>query len=446
MSNFADTTKKSFDHVADALFADLKSNEDLVLNLDAEESVFVRFNNSKVRQNTNVDQITLSLQLQTEGRTASINFNLTGQPEEDLKRSREYLKVARSECAQLPPDEFQVPLQNHGKSDTRFTGKLLAPTESIEAIVGSAQDVDLAGMYCAGPLMTGNRNSKGQSHWFSTENFFVDYSLYNGEKAVKALYAGTEWKQPEFVRSLADAKNQLALMNRPKKTIARGAYRTYLAPGAVAEILGLFGWGAMSYGDYRRGNSSFKKLMDGERSFSPLFSLRENFNLGLTPRFNSMGELAPEKLNLITQGKMENMLISSRSAKEFGVTANNAAEGEYPRALEVLPGKLKREDILKELGTGLFLSNLHYLNWSDRQNARITGMTRYACFWVENGEIVAPIADLRFDESMFDCFGENLLAVTDFQEIDPATGTYNARSLGGKQMPGMLIKDFKFTL
>ncbi|MNL47820.1 hypothetical protein D3C87_1706290 [compost metagenome] len=73
-------------------------------------------------------------------------------------------------------------------------------------------------------------------------------------------------------------------------------------------------------------------------------------------------------------------------------------------------------------------------------------MTRYACFWVENGEITAPIADLRFDESLFECFGENLVAVTEFQEVDPAVGTYDSRSFGGKKVPGMLIKDFKFTL
>jgi predicted Zn-dependent protease len=109
-------------------------------------------------------------------------------------------------------------------------------------------------------------------------------------------------------------------------------------------------------------------------------------------------------------------------------------------------GVIGKENILKELGTGLYLSNLHYLNWSDRLNARITGMTRYACFWVENGEIVAPIADLRFDENLYDCLGENLLAVTDFQEVDPNVSTYDSRGFGGKKLPGLLIKDFKFTL
>ena len=28
-------------------------------------------------------------------------------------------------------------------------------------------------------------------------------------------------------------------------------------------------------------------------------------------------------------------------------------------------GLLREQDVLKELGTGLYLSNLHYLNWSD---------------------------------------------------------------------------------
>jgi predicted Zn-dependent protease len=444
--NFTETTKHSFEQTSQALFNELQSGEDLVLNLNAENSTFVRFNGNKVRQNTSVEQTTLSLQLQSQSRTTQIAFSLTGHSEEDIRRGRHWLAEARKECAQLPEDPYQVRLSNNGLSEVLFKGELLPPPAAIEAVVKPAQGSDLAGLYCAGPVISANKNSKGQSHWFSTESFFMDYSLYNGEKAVKAVYAGTEWNQAHFEENLGHSKNQLALMNRPKKSVARGSYKTYLAPGAVAEILSLFGWGCLGYGDYKRGNSAFKKLADGEKSLAAQFHLKENFGLGFTPRFNSLGELAPEQMDLIKGGKLVNFLVSSRSAKEFSVEGNNASEGEYPRAIELMPGNLKREDILKELGTGLYLSNLHYLNWSDRQTARITGMTRYACFWVENGEIVAPIADLRFDESLFDAFGANLLSLTDFQEVEPATGTYEARSLGGKKNPGALINDFKFTL
>jgi predicted Zn-dependent protease len=73
-------------------------------------------------------------------------------------------------------------------------------------------------------------------------------------------------------------------------------------------------------------------------------------------------------------------------------------------------------------------------------------MTRYACFWVENGEIVAPIENLRFDDSIYEFLNDNLETFTDFQEFIPATGTYGSRSLGGIAVPGMLVSSFTFTL
>ncbi|MFV3407113.1 TldD/PmbA family protein [Bdellovibrio bacteriovorus] len=446
MLNFTEKTKQSFNIVADHLLALLKKDEAANVNLHAEESLFVRFNANKVRQNTHVEQRSLTLTLQKDGKTANINFSITGEVDEDKKRVEFWLDQARQECALLPEDPYQVAIVNNGTSDSTFKGSLLKDEEVIKAITTPATGADFAGLYCAGPIISANKNSAGQSHWFATENFFVDYSLYMGEKAVKSIYAGTHWDQKEFEANIAQSKNQLSLMDRPKKVLQPGAYRTYLAPGAVAELASMFSWGALSFNAYKQGGSALMKLADKEKSLSPLFSVRENYAMGLTHRYNSLGELAPETLKLISNGQLDSYVISSRSAKEYGVEGNAGDSYEGPRAMEILPGSLKKDDILKELGTGLYLSNLHYLNWSDRLNARITGMTRYACFWVENGEIVAPIADLRFDESLFDCLGENLLAVTDFQEVDPMVSTYESRALGGKKVPGMLIKDFKFTL
>ena len=127
-------------------------------------------------------------------------------------------------------------------------------------------------------------------------------------------------------------------------------------------------------------------------------------------------------------------------------TANGANSSETLRAPEMSPGNLAFEQILPSLDTGLYVSNLHYLNWSDRPTGRITGMTRYACFWVENGEIIAPIENLRFDESLYRFWGENLVDLTNFQEFIPEVGTYESRQLGGSLVPGMLVNDFTYTL
>ena len=117
-----------------------------------------------------------------------------------------------------------------------------------------------------------------------------------------------------------------------------------------------------------------------------------------------------------------------------------------PRSLEILPGTLKKEDILTQLGTGLYLANLHYVNASDQKSARLTGMTRFAAFWVENCKIVGPINNLRFDETLYKAWGANLIALTSEAEVIPDTSTYGARALSGNKLPGMLIDQFSFTL
>ncbi|MGZ3797132.1 MAG: metallopeptidase TldD-related protein [Pseudobdellovibrionaceae bacterium] len=438
--------REIFNSVAEALFAELHSDESLTLDFYGEETDFIRWNQSKIRQNTSVSQKTIGLTFQKAGRKLQKTFSSQGSKEWNLIEARRLLQEARLEATALPADAYLVELANHGKSEAHFPGNLLTGEKLITAIAQSCAPYDMAGLYAGGTIEVGNCNSKGQNHWFMSENFFMDYSLYNGERAVKSCYAGFNWKQQEFEANLKMAGEQLNAMNRPRKKLEPGKYKVYLAPAAVAELTTMFSWGALSYRSYKTGSNALKKVFEKERKLSANLTLEENFHLGLAPRFNELGELAPEKLLLIKEGEIEQFLVSSRSAKEYGVHGNYANSDESLRALEITPGILKKEDILKELGTGLYLSNLHYLNWSDLQNARITGMTRYACLWVENGEIIAPIEDMRFDVSLFDILGDGLLEVTEFQEIDPSVSTYFQRSLGGKKLPGMLIKDFSFTL
>ncbi|MEM8305982.1 metallopeptidase TldD-related protein, partial [Morganella morganii] len=82
----------------------------------------------------------------------------------------------------------------------------------------------------------------------------------------------------------------------------------------------------------------------------------------------------------------------SRSAREYGLVANGAGANEAPTALDMAGGSLEQARILEALDTGLYIGNLWYLNYSDMPAARLTGMTRFATFWVENGQIRAPVS------------------------------------------------------
>lgn len=446
MISFKSSLKEHFHSLCDDLLSDLNAGEEAVLNLDAEQTSFLRWNGNRVRQNTDVDQILFSLRLQKNQRTVEISRTLTGNREGDIQLLRSLLSQARSETAALPADPNQVAIADHGQSEKIHQGQVLSSTELIESISTPAKGLDLAGLYAGGPMFSGNRNSKGQSHWFATENFFMDYSLYSGEKAAKSVYASSHWNAADWKKNLGKTADQLEMLHRPLQSVKPGHYRTYLAPAATDELLSQMTYGALSTSIWKQGQNPFKKLADGEKRFSKLFSLRENFGLGLTPAFNSSGEVSDEKVSLIENGEFRQFLTSSRTAKEFGLPANGASELEYPRSPEILGGNLQEQDILKKLDRGLYLSNLHYLSWSDPASARVTGMTRYACFWVENGEIVGPIKDLRFDESLYEALGPNLIDLTSACEVSPAVMTYGARALGGRRTPGVLVGDWAFTL
>ena len=179
---------------------------------------------------------------------------------------------------------------------------------------------------------------------------------------------------------------------------------------------------------------------------SPHFSISEDFSTGMVPKFNSNGEVAPPVVPIIKDGELVNTLVSSRTAAEYNRTTNYAETGEYLRSPQMKPGDLKQEDVLKALDTGLYLSNIHYLNWSDNPGGRITGLTRYACFWVNNGEIEGPINTMRFDDTFYKYFGDNLEYVGGDTEFIPNTSTYGNREIGGTICPGILANSFALTL
>ncbi|WP_066376731.1 MULTISPECIES: TldD/PmbA family protein [unclassified Anabaena] len=447
MNQELSTLEVSFNQILETLLTKKAENEQFTIKLKCERSQFTRFNNAKVRQTGYVADGWVELTLFANQRSSFRQFPFTGNWETDWKAAYNALQELRDELPVLPVDPYIVlPSGNHTSREVK-TGNLLTPDVLVTSILEPVQELDFTGIYAGGIVIRAYGDSSGQIHWFATDYFTLDYSLFIASgQAVKGIFAGSNWDAAAYENKISEAKQQLKLLSSKPKELPRGQYKTYFAPAAVADLLGMLSWGAVSEADIQQGNSALGILSRQEKQLSAAFSMKENFQRGLVPRFNELGEIAAPELPIIENGRLVNTLINSRTAKEYQKTANGANSSETLRAPEISQGNLGYEQILSSLDTGLYVSNLHYLNWSDRPTGRITGMTRYACFWVENGEIIAPIENLRFDESLYRFWGENLVDFTNFQEFIPEVGTYESRQLGGSLVPGMLVNDFTYTL
>jgi predicted Zn-dependent protease len=451
--------KSNWFSLSDQILRELVPGEQVSLGLVGEESLYLRFNHGKVRQATTVLQQNLEIQFQSLGRKVSFNLSLTEDVPYNFQSAKSLIHRAREEAHALPADPSLSPLRNEGTSDQDLIAELPSERQAIEQIIAAHGSHDFAGFYSGGTVLRASRNSEGQNHWFSTACFFYDYSLFTlsaspqggppQNKAVKGNYSERNWSEKNLLKNIKSNTDLLPLLQRPVHQLKPGNYRAYLAPGAMNEILGTL-ISAFGAGPYKQGRSPFLQLAQQTEKLSPLFSLKENFTLGFCPQFNSLGEMAPSELPLIQNGELKNWIVSSKSAKEYEMVSN-AGEitgwaAEVMRSPEIAPGTLLQEKALQALGTGVWLGNLHYLNWSDVAAARVTGMTRYACFWVENGQIKAPIQDMRFDESIYRLLGSQLEELTVEQTLEPDIMTYGRRELGARKFPGALVKEFKFTL
>lgn len=443
----ANDYKKIFTYVAQFIENEAQPGEDIVFTMEAESSYFMRFNNAMVRQAGTVEQVRLNMIFCSNKRTWNHGLMLTGNEHDDTELLAQALNRARAEIVMLPEDPYQVIPDSNETSESVFTGKLIPEADIPRTILEPAKGMDFTGLYSQGTVCEGTMNTKGARHWFATETFLVDYSVWlpNG-RGVKSSYAGTQWDDKAYKAKLEESKTIINYLTRDAVTLEPGSYRVFITPDAFTEVITFFSWNGLGEQGFHTGESAYLALKEGRESLSPLFTLTQDFSLGVEPRFNEFGELAPLKLTLIEKGKLANTLVSSRSSKEYGTPSNAAPQGESLRSPVIAGGTLPEADALKALGTGIYVSNFHYLNWSDPQAARITGMTRFACLWVENGTIVGPIKDMRFDESIYNFLGAELEAVTKEQHLIVNSETYEGRSLGGSLIPGFLVKNFKFTL
>jgi predicted Zn-dependent protease len=432
--------------LAGIIDASLQAGEQYSASFDAEETDFVRMNRGRVRQPGTVSQRYIAVRLIRGKRHARHVLSLTG----DLKADGDAVRTAVAGLRAVLPELVDDPLLLLPPDvlSTRAVrgGPLPASEDIIAEVLDAARGTDLVGIYAAGPVWRGFANSEGQRNWHETTTFNLQWSLYyRTDKAVKSAHAGFTWDRAALRLKMTDARERLALISRPAKSLAPGKYRAYLAPSAMDEIASLLCWGGFSGRALATEQSALARMRSGE-TLAAQVSLAEDTASGVAPSFQSDGFARPDSVSLVHRGALVGSLVSPRTAREFGLPENGANGDETPESLAMAGGALAERDALDALGTGLAIGNLHYLNYSDRPAGRMTGMTRFATFWVEDGRIIAPIDVLRFDDTAYRMLGSNLEALTTETELLLDSGTYGSRKLTSLTLPGALVGEMAFTL
>lgn len=436
-----------FNDIADFAMSKLAGSEVLLASVAGEDSDFIRFNNGSIRQAGSLSQQALTLTLVDGAKQTSGEVQLAADRELDEARVARLVTQLREQIPFVSDDPYIAYSTGSQTTEDIASGVIPDVGDVLGTIGDASKGRDMVGIYAAGESYGGFASSLGQRNWFLRPTFNLDWSFYlRADKAVKNMYAGMKWSDDAFAAKVDESAGHLAALDREPVVLKPGAYRSYLTPAAVGELMDLLVWDSFGLKAYETKQSPLLRMVTDNLTLADGVSISEHTAAGVAPSFSSAGFSKPDKVELVSGGAHSGTLVSARSSREYGVATNGANGHEAPESLSIAPGTLAASTVMDQLDTGIYVGNLWYTNYSDRSSCRTTGMTRFATFWVEGGEIVAPINVMRFDDTIYKLLGEELVGLTDTSEMRLDPGSYERRSTASATLPGALVNEMKFTL
>jgi predicted Zn-dependent protease len=199
--------------------------------------------------------------------------------------------------------------------------------------------------------------------------------------------------------ALARAAVEKARRSQQPRSLEPGRYTVVLEPAAVAELL-LFLVRAFPARAADEGRSFFAKKGGGNKIGEKLYA--EAVTLVSDPADAGAPGLPFDEEGLprgpetwIENGVQKQLLVTRYWAEKTGGRPTAAPHLFHLRGGEAA----STEELVKGTKRGLLVTRFWYSRWLDPQSALVTGLTRDGTFLIENGEIVAPVQNFRWNES-----------------------------------------------
>lgn len=233
-----------------------------------------------------------------------------------------------------------------------------------------------------------------------------------------------------------------------RRELQPGRYETILPPSVVADLL-VYAYGALDARDADEGRSAFagregQALCDrpltlsSDPRYSGLVCPPFEIATGTSPRQSVLDNGQPvSATRWVDEGRLRELVRTRAWARRMGRSArplvgNLVLDG---------GGTATVDDMVASTERGLLLTSLWYVRGVDPSTLLVTGLTRDGVYLVEDGRIVAPVNNFRFNESPVDL----LARVSEVGRTERALPRERADAFRRTAMPPLRIADFRMS-
>lgn len=406
-----------------------------------------RFGNNKVSQHVDSEDIELVIRIQKGHRQGKASCN-------QLDRSsieqavRKAIQIVESQKKRADLLEFPPPQHYHRPNPFVERTVTITPAEKvaqIREVVSQCKNQKLtaAGTFSNGYQSVGVANSQGLFVFgaYTTANFSLTVMTTDSSGWAEATHRDVGEIHPLDLCATAADK---ALRSQKPKSLASGRYTVVLEPSAVAELLLFMAWEGFGALPYQEGRSFISGKM-GKPVFDERVTIVDDVyhpqTIGISFDFEGMPR---RQVVLIEKGVSRGVVYDRKTARSdraastgHGLPQPNT-HGPLPLNLAMSHGNGSLKELISSTKHGLLVTHFHYTNLIDPMSLAITGMTRDGTFLIEEGQVRRAVKNMRFTESVVNCFNRIEAIGRDAVYASSFWGS-------GIVAPPVKIRDFNFS-
>jgi predicted Zn-dependent protease len=397
---------------------EIKQITDKVLNMCKADAVEVRFSggersatrfaNSSITANLIEHDQEVSITVRYGQKTASAT---THQFDDDtLKRTIDAVQT----LARRKPDNPELmplvkPPQNYIEIDAALPSAVnFGPAERAKMVKASTDICEKRGVLGAGYIpkfdwVEAGANSAGLFTYFHYADASFILTCRTPDQTGSGWAGTTGVKDIKNIDAamLTEVAAEKAIKSAKPRAIEPGNYTVILEPRPAARYLSLM-LNALNARNAEEGRSFMSGKEKGttrlgEKVFGDNFTLRSEIGNQVL-RQSPIGQdgLPAKSVTWVEKGVVQNLFYDRFWAQKQKKDPTGTTPG---MSLVMEGGTASVEEMIKSTKRGLLVSFFWYIRPVDQMTLLNTGMTRDGLFLIENGEIVGPVQNFRWNES-----------------------------------------------
>ena len=416
-----------------------------------QDSALTRFANNQIHQNVREHDATLQVRV-VEGERVGVAS--TNRLDEDGIRSvveRARAIAARSQANPRAAVIAEPDGREHdpelGYVSATYEAGATPRAEGARAVIaaGMAKKLETAGSFSTSVMTIAVANTRGiRAGHRSTRAALLTVMMdgFASGAASGYAHAGSPDVREIDAEALGAEAAEKGDRMRGAGPLEAGEYEVILEEYAVAgllEYLSYIGFSGLAHEEGR----SFMEL--GKRVMGENVSIWDDgADPGGLPATIDFEGVVKRRVDLIERGVARAVVHDAATASRAGTSSTGhglpAPNLLGPMALNLFmaAGSTPREELIRDVERGVWVTRFHYINPVHPKKAILTGMTKDGTFLIERGRITRPLLNFRFTQSVPEAF-------SDVRAASSTTRLLPGEFFGGYRVPAIRLGSFNFT-